>query len=321
MLERLLIRVGALTGLVACGAPAPTGPDASASVDGAVVDPDAAAPRWTDREIVPLQLEHGAFAAIGEAPNAVVVIPRGYRGGGPLDVVVFLHGWYNCVTNAVGAVNSPCTDGGVARQAYDVAGQLEAAGRQALLLAPELRVDAGSSDPGALAEPGQFGALLDDVMRELGPRLAQDVADLRHVIVAAHSGGYWAAAEILGGGGHDVDEVWLLDGLYGELATFDAWLADPAAAAALQATPPQRRLATIYTAGGGTLANSQAMADRAVAWLGDHMLDDRTTATLLPEAYAVGGLFKRSGLSHDDVPRYYLEQLLATSVLPDPLTP
>jgi hypothetical protein len=46
------------------------------------------------------------------------------------------------------------------------------------------------------------------------------------------------------------------------------------------------------------------------------VLDDRTTSTLTPAQYDRGLLFKRSGLSHDDVPRYYFRKLLETSSLP-----
>ena len=312
-----------LVGAAACGgaAPADDGADAAPGVDAAPLGPDAWVPTWPDRELVPLQIAHGAFPAAGAAPNVLVGIPRGYRADAPLDVVVFLHGWYNCVTNAIGDANTPCSAGGPARQAYEVVSQLEASGRSALVVAPELRVDQGSSDPGALVTPGQFAALLDDVMTALADRLPQTIADLGHVIVAEHSGGYWATAGILANGGVDVDEVWLLDGLYGEFATFDGWAGDAAHAADFTASPPRRRFATVYSDGAGTLANSQAMADRAVAWLGDAMLDDRTTTTLAPEAYAVGGLWKHSALVHDDIPRYYLEQLLATSVLPTTLSP
>lgn len=309
---------------VACGGAPATDDDladAAPAGDAALAGPDAWVPTWPARELVPLQIDHGAFPAAGAAPNVLVGIPRGYRADAPLDVVVFLHGWYNCVTNAIGDTNSPCSPGGPARQAYEVVSQLEASGRSALVVAPELRVDQGSSDPGALVTAGQFAALLDDVLAALADRLPQTLADLRHVIVAEHSGGYWATAGILASGGVDVDEVWLLDGLYGEFATFDAWVSDAAHAADFTASPPRRRFATVYSDGAGTLGNSQAMATRAVAWLGDAMLDDRTTATLVPADYAVGGLWKHSALAHDDIPRYYLEQLLATSVLPTPLAP
>src|SRR5262249_22936127 len=95
-------------------------------------------------------------------------------------------------------------------------------------------------------------------------------------------------------------------------AQFDAWvMSDLGDLATLS-----RRFADVYTQGGGTLANSQAMADRAAGWVpSDEIVDDRSTATWPDATYRHGLLFKLSALSHDGVPRYYFERLLSTSSL------
>jgi hypothetical protein len=68
---------------------------------------------------------------------------------------------------------------------------------------------------------------------------------------------------------------------------------------------------------GGTLANSQAMADRAATWVpASELVDDRTSSTWPDSTYAHGLLFKFSMLSHDGVPRYYFGKLVSTSSLP-----
>jgi hypothetical protein len=79
------------------------------------------------------------------------------------------------------------------------------------------------------------------------------------------------------------------------------------------------RFADVYTTSGGTLANSQAMADRAASWVtpdGGALVDDRTTATWPDATYAHPLLFKHSALSHDGVPAYYFGKLVGTSSLP-----
>src|SRR5947209_5000133 len=53
---------------------------------------------------IPLRIAHGAFDAVGDRPNVVVYIPTGFDPS-QLNVVVFLHGWYNCATNVLGGAN------------------------------------------------------------------------------------------------------------------------------------------------------------------------------------------------------------------------
>jgi hypothetical protein len=75
------------------------------------------------------------------------------------------------------------------------------------------------------------------------------------------------------------------------------------------------RFASIYTAGGGTLANSQAMAARAAGWFSAPVVeDDATPGGAMPDDELEHGLlFKYTTWAHDDVPRQYFEPLLATS--------
>jgi hypothetical protein len=286
-----------------CGGPAETD-----SLDGAG---DALAAGRT----LPLWLDHGAFARDPAHPSALVYVPTGFDPTPPLDLVVYVHGFYNCVTNVIASTGSACTARAPARNAYALASQLEASGRNALLLLPEVAHDQASSDPGRLGVDGGLRALLDEALGQLGSVGSFTVDDLGHVVVASHSGGYRAAAGMAVRGGITVDEVWLLDSLYGSTADFDAWvLSDRASLADARA----RRFADVYTGGAGTLYNSQAMATRARGWMSDEpgvLVDDRTTSTWPASTFAHGLLFKRSGLAHDGVPRYYFGKLLATSGL------
>jgi hypothetical protein len=247
-------------------------------------------------------LDHGAVMGTSDRPNAVVYVPDGYDASHPA-VVVFLHGFYNCATNVLRGANGTC--GGDVRNAYNLAGQLDAAGKHALLVVPELAYDRASSDPGDFATPGMFAAMLDDLFAAMGDR-AGSLDQLAHLIVASHSGGYRAAAAIASDGGKRVDELWLLDSLYGEADAFDAF-----------ARSSPTRLADIYTVYGGTLAASQAMIGRVRAWAdASEIVDDRGTRILTDDDFAHAFVWKQSGLAHDDVPRYYFGRLLATSGLP-----
>jgi hypothetical protein len=267
---------------------------------------------------VELVLENGAVPGSADRPNAVVYIPHGYDTSQP-NVVVYLHGWYNCARNVIRSRNGVCAPGHAVRNAYNLAGQLETSNKNAILVVPELMFDQPSSNPGALGQPDVFYALLDEVMTQLGDQVGgMSVWDVSQVVVASHSGGDVTAASIVSQGGWYENELWLLDSLYEHMSDFDAWVTSDDNKPSFAAQPFAMRFANVYTGGGGTLANSQEMAKRAGGWFDDAsvVLDDRSGRTLVDADYAHGLVFKRSGLAHDDVPRYYFGRLLATSGLP-----
>src|SRR5205807_8328375 len=100
---------------------------------------------------------------------------------------------------------------------------------------------------------------------ELPPRFGElagrshSEAELGRIVLSSHSGGYLAVADILAVGGltERISQVVLLDSLYGNVAQYEDWL---------RGGLGTRRLAIIYTGGGGTLSNSQALATRAAGW-------------------------------------------------------
>lgn len=259
-----------------------------------------------------LAIDAGAFPAAPDHPNVIVRVPDGFDASAPIDVVVYIHGFNNCITNVLGDDNTECTPGNGVRIATGLASQLDASGMNALLVLPEVAYDQASGDPGALADDGGFRALLGETLAALPAPLGPiAVDDVRHVVVASHSGGYQAVASILTVGGVDIDEVWLFDSLYGYVATFEDWITSD-----LASFTADKRFATFYTSGGGTLDNNQAMADDAASWVAADpsiLVDDRTTATWNDATYHHGLLFKASMLTHDGVPQYYVERMLATS--------
>jgi hypothetical protein len=271
-------------------------------------------------QTIPLQLDSHPAPVAGH-PSAVVYIPSRFDPTPPVNVIVFLHGWYNCAENVVRNNNSACQSGGAPRMAYNLAAQLETSGRNAILLVPELQFDRANSDAGPLGQPGAMAAVIGETFTRLSDVVQLGgMENLGHVVVASHSGGYMAAAAIATGGGVPVTELYLLDSLYGEQDQYASWMQSEVDL--ITQVPPMARFASVYTLTGGTLANSQAMADQTRNWLAqagatpDVVQDDRTTSTWTPDQFAHGALFKRSALAHDNVPRFYFGRLLATSVLP-----
>jgi len=282
-----------LFAVIVTGCAAPPEDEEAHVLDDTLDDARSDAPPRGD--IVPLVLDHAPFPGTPDRPNAVVYVPDGYDASRSSGAIIFLHGWFNCATNVIKPTNSSCGAG--VRNAYNLANQLDDANKNALLIVPELAYDRASGDPGALATPGTFAAMLDEIATEL----ALPAPD--YLVVASHSGGYRAAAAIARDAA--IDELWLLDSLYGETTTFDAFA---------QAAPA--RFADIYTVGGGTYANSQAMATRAHGWVdATELTDDRGQKLLTDDDFARTLVFKQSGLSHDNVPRYYVGRLIATSGL------
>ena len=150
-------------------------------------------------------------------PRVLLHIPKGYDVRRPTLIVVFFHGHGATLERDV-----------LARQ--KVAEQISRSGANAVLIAPQLAIDAADSSAGRFWEPGAFGKF----MGEAAERLAELHGDKRSVrtfasapvMLVAYSGGYLTAASCLshGGLGRRVRGVVLLDALYGELDTFASWL-------------------------------------------------------------------------------------------------
>ena len=69
-----------------------------------------------------LTLDAGAFPPTSAYPSALVYLPRGFDPTPPLSVVVFIHGFSNCVENVVRDAGGECTPDGGTRAAYCAGG-------------------------------------------------------------------------------------------------------------------------------------------------------------------------------------------------------
>lgn len=134
----------------------------------------------------------------------------------PFQVVVFFHGHNAELRRTV-------------LGELQVARQIDDAGSNLVLIAPQLARDAADSAPGKLYRQGALKRLLD----EAGPVLARRVAGLTPkrlqrapLVLAAYSGGYRATAYCLerGGIGARIRGIVLLDALYGEHDRLARWI-------------------------------------------------------------------------------------------------
>jgi hypothetical protein len=144
-------------------------------------------------------------------------VPEDFDIGKPGVIVVFFHG------------NGATLERDV-RERQRVPQQISESGVNAVLLAPQLAVDAADSSAGKFWQPGglkRFVAESADHLAELygDPGAAKAFTNMP-VIIVGYSGGFMPAAWSLdvGGLGKRVRGVFLLDAVYGELDKFASWI-------------------------------------------------------------------------------------------------
>ncbi len=144
-------------------------------------------------------------------------IPKGYDVSHPGVMIVYFHGHGTTLKRDV-------------RDRQKVPEQISASGINAVLVAPQLAVDAVDSSAGKFWEPGAFGKFIAESGNRLAdlhgsPHAAQAFANMP-VVIVAYSGGYRITAWCLNVGGIENRQrgVVLLDALYGELEKFTTWI-------------------------------------------------------------------------------------------------
>src|SRR5215212_9665550 len=149
--------------------------------------------------------------------RALMHVPETFDIRRPGAIVVFFHG------------NGATLERDV-RDRQMVPRQISDSGVNAVLLAPQLAVDAADSSAGKFWQPNGFKRFMDESTAHLArlygdPKSAQAFANMPIVIVG-YSGGFLPTAWSLEVGGitNRVRGVFLLDAVYGELDKFASWI-------------------------------------------------------------------------------------------------
>ncbi len=149
--------------------------------------------------------------------RVLVHVPESFDVRKPGVIVVFFHG------------NGATLERDV-RDRQLVPQQISDSGVNAVLLAPQLAVNAADSSAGKFWQPGGFKRFMDELASHLArltgdPKSAQAFANMPIVIVG-YSGGFLPTAWSLEVGGvtNRVRGVFLLDAVYGELDKFASWI-------------------------------------------------------------------------------------------------
>jgi hypothetical protein len=149
--------------------------------------------------------------------RVLVHVPETFDVKKPGAIVVFFHG------------NGATLERDV-RDRQLVPQQISDSGTNAVLLAPQMAVDAADSSAGKFWQPGGFKRFIEESASHLArlygdPKSAQAFANMPIVIVG-YSGGFLPTAWSLevGGLSNRVRGVFLLDAVYGELDKFASWI-------------------------------------------------------------------------------------------------
>ena len=149
--------------------------------------------------------------------RVLVHVPETFDVRKPGVIVVFFHG------------NGATLERDV-RDRQMVPQQISDSGVNAVLLAPQLAVNAADSSAGKFWQPGGFKRFLDESAVHLArltgdPKSAQAFASMP-VVIVGYSGGFLPTAWSLDVGGvpNRVRGVFLLDAVYGELDKFASWI-------------------------------------------------------------------------------------------------
>jgi hypothetical protein len=248
-----------------------------------------------------LTLETRAYELPRGAPTLVAHAGASFDPSRPFDVVLFLHGWNGCVNVLVRAGEVPCIPGGPRETGWDLAGGFDAAGTNALFLAPQLAYRTREGRPGRLAQEGAAARMIDEAFTALGPRTGgKRLRDVRRVIVVAHSAGFMAALAVMrrGGLGEKLTRVVLMDALYDVPGAFFTWLRGGA----------HRHIVSIHTADRRTTMHNAALAE-----LGRRTMPGEVSVDPSDLRAAAGGkrlVILRSSSGHSAVPRRYLVDVL-----------
>ena len=168
--------------------------------------------------------------------TVAMFIPKAFRPGDKVDLVVHFHGWRHTVAGTL--------------EEYKLIEQFAASGKNAILIVPQGPRNAPDSFGGKLEDTNGFKAFMAeavDTLRASGA-LGRTNFEIGNVIISGHSGGYHVMAAILDHGGMpgQIREAWLFDALYGNTENFVAWQKAQAG-----------RLLDLYTDHGGTKEETQ----------------------------------------------------------------
>jgi hypothetical protein len=152
-------------------------------------------------------------------PMTGIFIPRGYRAGPRVDLILYLHGHHRGGWTPPPEISIDKHWNAASYPHFALREKLNEAGRNVILVAPTL---GPKSEPGTLTAPGGLDRYLDQVMATLARKTTLwggQTPSVGNIILAAHSGGGSAMlrlARTRQRSTANIRECWGFDCLYGE---------------------------------------------------------------------------------------------------------
>ncbi len=147
--------------------------------------------------------------------RALFHVPPHFDPSKPFAYVLYFHGLR--------------TDISKSNRDHQLTRQIDASGRNVILIVPQLAQNAADSSPGKLFRKNHFRLFMREAGRVLSAKMGQRYGkklDTAPVILTAFSGGYKTLAYVLDRGGVNerVMGVFLMDALYEDVDKFEKWI-------------------------------------------------------------------------------------------------
>jgi hypothetical protein len=249
-----------------------------------------------------LKLATGPHAP-GDAPDVVAHVSPAVGAEGPLELVVFLHGFDCCARSLLSPVPVPCRTGEPPHRAWDLAGIHERSGSRSVLVVPQLAYRARDAHHHRFAARGSFDRMATELLARLG---RHSLAEVKSVTLVAHSGGYGAVVPILRDETRQlkVETVVMLDALYAGWDVLADWFR----------TTPGARLLSLHTAQKQTVHGNEQLA----ALLREHHPKRALDGPLDAAVAASPLLIARVKTAHGAIPGAHLADILRGLSRPRP---
>jgi LAS superfamily LD-carboxypeptidase LdcB len=225
-------------------------------------------------------------------PRTGIFVPDGYRAGGPVDLVIYLHGHTVGYPGMKTSIDEYWAD---PNHHFPLREQVNDSGKNVVLAAPTL---GPRSEAGTLDDAGGLDSFVSEVLGALGdqsPAFGNRQPQIGNIVLAGHSGAGKPMLRIAQSAtpmAAKIRECWLFDALYGGAPDWERWI---------RAHP--RAMFYTYHATEGPSRNSRKLEERLKK-------DGITNAVIFPSAEM--SRVKMPG--HFDVPKtFFVKRLRDTS--------
>ena len=175
--------------------------------------------------------------------TVLIFTPKDFQPKAENDFVIHFHGWYNNVDSVLSQ--------------FKLIEQFCESNKNAILVVPQGPKNAPDSFGGKLEDENGFRNMITDITDLLYEKKIVSSKTVGNIILSGHSGGYHVISYILMRGDliNNIREVYLFDGLYGQIEKYTYWL-----------NHYDSKFINIYTKEGGTKYESENLLECFDAW-------------------------------------------------------